>query len=133
MADVFKGDVEYSAQVKKDMSPGYWRSVSTKAMRKISVMIDATAKEKYVPVAKGATRDSMQIENRGQSAVLSSLNQGGTRYAYRGSNASYWAYPKPRVFVPAGKNAGKYRWYHRAHAENEDKIDRILLNLDQFN
>lgn len=74
----------------------------------------------FMPVATGYLVSSAKITRSGSDVILESVNypsrKASSRYEDNGSNQDYYAYGKgARVFVPAGKNAGKSRWFHQAH------------------
>lgn len=94
-----------------------------RALFKVASRDNTLARREYVPVATGATQRSMRMNTlRGGADIeLSSLNYGDvggsglSRYEYTKSNSSYKIRGKK---IPAGKNAGKYQWYDKAHADN---------------
>lgn len=90
--------------------------------------------KKYVPIATGKTMSSIRKERLGSSTWrVSSIDWGGQRYTGPGNATSYYARAGYgfKVYVPAGKNKGKNRWFERAHNDlkNSGKMDKILNDI----
>lgn len=97
--------------------------IAKKNMYKIASIINTTAKQKFIPIATRETYNSAKIRNIGIGSVeLSSINHGGTRYDYTGSNKGY---STGRGYIPAGKNAGKNHWYQRSATLKKSILEKV--------
>lgn len=110
-----------------------FNNASDKKLRQYCDKVNRVARAKYVPVATGRTLTSCKSTKISQNNyALSSINWGGKannpdsgRYVYTKPNKSYYASAGygSKVFVPAGKNAGKYIWFNRASEELKNSFE----------
>ncbi len=119
-------EVKKSKNFDTNLDSARMQKQAKKNVYKITSLTQAEA-EKLMPIATRATITSSKLEKKGDSIILSSLNwqnvagTGMDRYNYKKSNGQYKIKGK---LVPAGKNAGKYRWYHRGADNVKDKMGK---------
>lgn len=123
----------------KYKSPNFDANIDFKRMSRQSMkngyvganLVASTAKKMYIPIATRRTYNSVQVNKTNKGYLISSdnyknvSNSGIDRYHYTKPNS---AYSIAGVTVPAGKNAGKFKWFDKSVLLVKGKLNSIMKN-----